>query len=192
MKWKRAICVASGPSLCREDVLLAQSAGWPLIAVNSSWEAVPECDVIYAGDWKWWSKYHERISIPAERWTCCPDAAAEFNLQQHKAGGPFNSGQRAVQFAAAHGAKQILLLGYDCSLKHGIHWHGEYRALRNPDELSIRKWKRHYALLAREMNLCGVHVVNCSRHTELRCFPQKPLPLALNENTCQQVDLIDN
>lgn len=187
MKWQRAICIASGPSLCREDVLLAQSAGWPIIAVNSSWEAVPECNIIYAGDWKWWSRHHEAITVSAERWTCSSDAAEDFNLRLHRAGGPFNSGQRAIQFAASLGAKHILLLGYDCSLQQGTHWHGEFKALRNPDELSIRRWHRHFELLAREMKLSDVRVVNCSRHTELRCFPQQTLSCALNDRSGEYV-----
>jgi hypothetical protein len=105
---------------------------------------VPECNVIYAGDWKWWSHHHKAILVNAERWTCSRDAAEDFNLQLHRAGGPFNSGQRAVQFAASLGAKHILLLGYDCPLQQGTHWHGEFKALRKSDELSIRRWHRHF------------------------------------------------
>ncbi|WP_430673362.1 hypothetical protein [Klebsiella aerogenes] len=179
MRWKRVICIASGPSLCLEDVQLARSTGWPLIAVNNSWEIIPECDVIYAGDWKWWERYHKSIYSPAQRWTCCREAATEFNLNYHPAAGPYNSGQRAIQFAIRQGARHILLLGYDCSLRQGIHWHGEFHMLRNPDELSIKRWKRHFEKLANEMTLTGVNIINCSRYTALNCFPQLNLAMAI-------------
>lgn len=43
--WKRAISIASGPSLCIEDTLLAQSTGWPLITVNSGTIVALSCDI---------------------------------------------------------------------------------------------------------------------------------------------------
>lgn len=49
-----AIICASGPSLTHDDSLTAINTGFPVIAVNSSWRAVPGCSHIYAGDLRWW------------------------------------------------------------------------------------------------------------------------------------------
>ncbi len=72
----KAIVIASGPSLTPEDVRLAMASGWPVIAVNSSWQRVPGCDVIYAGDIEWWAANAHRIDSSAERWTCHALAAS--------------------------------------------------------------------------------------------------------------------
>lgn len=51
----------------------------------------------------------------------------------------FNSGQRAIQLAAHFGAERIILLGYDCSLENGTHWHGNHPdGLKNPDGDCVR------------------------------------------------------
>ncbi|PNK93080.1 hypothetical protein CEQ28_023300 [Hafnia alvei] len=34
----------------------------------------------------------------------------------------------------------MLLLGYDCSLASGTHWHGNHVTLRNPDATSVSRW----------------------------------------------------
>lgn len=174
---ERAIILASGPSLCEEDAAAAMASGWPVIAVNSSWQLVPDCDVIYAGDLEWWRAFQAGITSAAERWTCHPLAASQFNLHLHTATGSYNSGQRAIQFAASQGAKQILLLGFDCSLDGGTHWHGEHGGLRNPTDQSIQRWQRHFLALAQQLG--DIDIINCSRRTSLTCFSRKTLQVAL-------------
>lgn len=174
---ERAIILASGPSLCEDDAAAAMASGWPVIAVNSSWQLVPDCDVIYAGDLEWWLKYQRDIPAAAARWTCHPLAASQFNLNLHKATGSYNSGQRAIQFAASQGARRIILLGFDCSLDGGTHWHGEHSGLRNPNDQSIQRWQPHFVALAQQLG--NIDIINCSRRTSLTCFPRETLCTAL-------------
>lgn len=167
-------CVASGPSLTRADCDTVMRAGVPIIAVNDSWRMVPECRAIMAADLRWWAANYSRITCEAQRWTADHFTAKRFGLRllPFPMPGPFNSGQRAIELAISKGAKRVLLLGYDCSLANGIHWHGLHQHLTNPDPESVDKWKREYHRLARRT---GVPIVNASRHTELTCFPRVEL-----------------
>lgn len=177
----RAIILASGPSLVQEDINMALSSGWPVIAVNSTWQAAPDCDVIYAGDPEWWEYWHSRINSAAERWTCSAKAARRYGLKLHAAIGGYNSGMRAVQFAYQQGARRIILLGADCSTRHGTHWHGDHPAgLRNPGEGSEVRWRGHFASL--DNQLAGAEIINCSRYTALTLFRRLPLAQALKED----------
>jgi hypothetical protein len=88
---------------------------------------------------------------------------------------PFgNSGAGCVAFAAALGAKRIILLGYDCQKTHGLtHWHGSHpRGLG--DAGSMPKWPAQFKRLA---DRWGAHaeIINCSRQTALTVFPRGDL-----------------
>ena len=184
----RAVVLASGPSLSLADVNAARLSGWPVIAVNSTWRMAPDCDVIYAGDWEWWEMYHAQITSPAARWTCHIDAAQRYRLNLHVAYGAYNSGMRAIQFAADQGAKRIALLGFDCSVEAGTHWHGDHPAgLRNPTPHSPAKWLAHFDAL--KPLLSTTDIINCSRCSRLMLFRRLPLSAALSlpmrEVSCQ-------
>lgn len=166
------ICVASGPSLTQEDCITAAASGFPIIAVNSSWQRVPDCQHLYANDRQWWDKHHADVSCTAKKWTSVQGVASRYGLSFFPSPlkGSFNSGQRAILLAKHLGAEQILLLGYDCSIEHGTHWHGNHDAgLKNPTKNNIIRWKEQFARLAK--SLPAETVINCSRHTELVAFP---------------------
>lgn len=174
----RAVILASGPSLVQGDISVVMASGWPVIAVNSTWQAAPGCDVIYAGDIEWWKYWHSRIDSKAERWTCHAQAARCYGLKLHAASGCYNSGMRAIQFASERGARRIVLLGFDCSTRHGTHWHGDHPAgLRNPGDGSQERWQGHFAGLVNQ--LAGAEVINCSRYTALTLFRRQSLAQAL-------------
>lgn len=172
-------CVASGPSLTSDDCQMLSQANIPTIAVNSSWQAAPFSFAIYAADCCWWEENHGTINSPAERW--CGDAftARRFgiNCLPSALPGSFNSGQRAIELAIHLGAKTVLLAGYDCSLRHGVHWHGKHAQLANPDAFSVNRWQSEFEQLKARAR--GVEIINCSRSTLLRCFPKMKLETAL-------------
>lgn len=174
------ICIASGPSLTRSDCEMAISSGHPIVAINSSWRLVPECQFVYAADFCWWERYHINITSCAERWTSSVNAALRFGLNLFPPSSEtFNSGQRAIQLAAYLGAARVILLGYDCSVVNGTHWHGEHPdGLKNPDETSIERWHVEFGRLNEV--LAGVEVINCSRQTSLTCFTTSPLERVLH------------
>lgn len=132
-----------------------------------------ECHHIFAADYAWWQRYHDEIDISAQRWTVSKRAKNFYgpNLFKPKEERAFNSGQRAIQLAAHLGASRIILLGYDCSLENGTHWHGEHPGkMHNPTPEEVSRWHNDFSSLVTE--LPGIEIVNCSRRTALTCFPK--------------------
>ncbi|KAA5923456.1 MULTISPECIES: hypothetical protein [Pantoea] len=173
MQEKTFICIASGPSLNASDCRLATASGHPVIVVNSCISLAPDCDHLFAADCSWWDKYHSTLKTRAQCWTVSGRAHLRYgvNLFRPPDNDSFNSGQRAIQLAAHLGAERIILLGYDCSLANGTHWHGEHPdGLKNPDGESIRRWQSEFQRLA--SSLPSVSIINCSRRTSLTCFPR--------------------
>lgn len=179
MDWsgKTVCCIASGPSLTAADCGLVESAGLPTIAVNSSWKLARFAAVIYAADPPWWDSYGKDIDIPAERWTMTENTASARSLQfqTRRAMSIKNSGLHAIELAISLGAARVLLLGYDCSVAAGTHWHGDHQQTKNPDALRCKAWLSQFAALDRKQ----AHIINCSRETALSCFPRMPLEQAL-------------
>jgi uncharacterized Rossmann fold enzyme len=82
--------------------------------------------------------------------------------------------------AAYLGAEKIILVGYDCSVKKGYHWHGEHpKPLTNCK--SIKFWPGIFEKVA--TNLKHIEVINASRETALTCFKKESLEAALNGNS---------
>lgn len=159
------VCIASGPSLTAADCDLLRQSGLPAIAVNNSWQLAPWCGHVYAGDLAWWDAYGADVPSTCQRWSCTRQAVARHGLNWHEAYGPYNSGLRAIELAFKLGAERVLLIGYDCTVSGGTHWHGDHAGTKNPDEALCRKWQRQHAGLAQRE-----HVVNCSRETALECY----------------------
>lgn len=172
---KTVVCIGSGPSLTVADCEMVRKSGLPTIAVNSSWKAARFCDVIYGGDLAWWEAYGREIDIAAERWTCTRQAAVKYDMNLHTAYGAYNSGMRAVQFALEQGADKVILLGFDCSVDVGMHWHGEHDKTQNPDSIKCKKWMAQFSQVAMIAEALKADVVNCSRQTALKCFRMSDL-----------------
>lgn len=183
MIWPTAVCIGSGPSLSEQDCKTVEESGLPTVAVNSAWEAARFAQVIYAGDDPWWKLNADKIDIDAERWTCNENAARNHNLKYHAghAGNP-NSGLRAIQFLHEKRCTQkIILLGFDCSVKNGLHFHGPHAYLNNPNEKRCIVWLERFRWLSDEYRKKGVQVINCSRETAITVFPRMSLEEALHD-----------
>lgn len=157
-------CIASGPSLTRADC--DKTVGHYVIAVNNSWQIAPHANAVFASDYDWWQVHGSSVPAQMEQWA---SHAARPNYIKHENG--LSSGGCAILLAAKKGYKQIGLLGYDCSIEHGAHWHGDHSGtLSNPDDVIIRRWFGQFARLSEDMKVAGVRVVNFSRSTALSCF----------------------
>lgn len=138
-EWRRCICVASGPSLSAEQVDLVKAAqryGWRVFVANSTWEKLPDADVLFGADRPFWNAFHHEIAagFHGECWTGESGASKEYGLQYIEAkseidqrtgikgglsrdprymrhGG--NSGAHTVALAYAMGAEVIVLVGFD-------------------------------------------------------------------------------
>lgn len=174
---RTVICIASGPSLTQEDCELAGSTGHPIVTVNSSWQMAPNCAVIYASDYDWWKKNHQKITIPAERWTNNRKAEVDYRCNRIPGLSGYNSGLAAILLAKHLGAERILLLGYDCQATGGqAHWHPLHRG-NNPNEISYRIWAKQFRSVGKSVR---DKVINCSRQTAITVFRRSSLPDALS------------
>lgn len=180
--WTTAVCIASGPSLTREDCDKVRAAGIPTIVTNCTWEMCPWADVLYAMDRKWWQVYGDRAVAEFPGRKICGVRGghdAEHIAFRHGR----NSGAGAISLAAKWGARRIILLGYDCQHTGGKrHWHGDHPAgMKNTQKLP--KWPAEFRVLAMRMKKERRQVINCTRQTVLTCFPR----MKLEEALCQPV-----
>ncbi len=172
--------IASGPSLHSEDIDQIQQAGIYTIAVNSAWKLAPFCDAIFAGDASWWSAYHKEITIDAERW-CCVDQGQMFGTMEFKGMSGWNSGANAIWFALEQKkATLIIMTGFDCSLLHGSHAHGDHRQTKNPDSNDVARWHPQFQRVAGMAKTAGVPLLNCSRYTAITTIQRASLAEVLN------------
>lgn len=87
-----------------------------------------------------------------------------------------NGGFHAVNLAAQWGVRRIVLVGFDYSLAHGVHWHGRHTGrLNNPTEHNVRRWRARLDETAPTLARLGIEVCNASEHSTLRAFPKRPL-----------------
>lgn len=170
-----AIC-ASGPSLMPDDCKKVIASGISVIAVNSSWKAIPGCSYIFSADLPWWDVNIDQVPDVPERWSSSAKACRKHDVNHFVPPyhGAFNSGQRAILFAEKLNATHIILLGFDCSIRYGVHWHGRHENLTNPDQTQVERWKAQFSRVADYLE-GKVDIINCSRQTALTCFKRMPL-----------------
>lgn len=113
------------------------------IAINSAYKFVPNPSIIYFMDQSWALKHEqELLNHPAPKYTSYPTIVPEPSVCGSKPllhTGNFgydndpwcvrgnNSGVQAINFVANHGAKEIILLGFDFGKVDGrSHFHDEY------------------------------------------------------------------
>lgn len=176
-KWRgrNAAVLASGPSMTEQDAIAVRDAGFITIAVNSTWKLAPWCDVLYAGDARWWKAYGQEVNIPAKRFCRTSDAwkthkAKYSKTRMHNA---YNSGQMAIEFAINKEPDLIVLLGFDCSVKNGIHHFGPHKKTPNPNPERARRWLPQFERI--NETYPHANIVNCSRFTEIAAFPKEKL-----------------
>jgi len=185
--------VASGPSLV--DVDLEQLRGFPVIAVNRGFEAVPWAQFLYFSDARFFRWYEagilaftgSKFTVTSERKLNHPAITnlRKFSykglaLDPHYLCTGNNSGYAAINVAFHTGASRICLLGFDMKSQDGRHhWHGDHPVAYQ--EKVYRKLLLHFPTLVEPLSKAGVEVFNCNLDSELKCFPKIPLQKVLEE-----------
>jgi len=173
------VILGSGPSLTTEDI----DDCWhlPCVAVNTTWQKARFCEVIFAGDHRWWCDNAESIDIPAHRVSLSSNSERQYNATRFKSkvgiNAGYNSGAVAIEYAIVNGADRVILLGMDCSVKLGEHHHGKHPKSPNPNEKKCALWKTQFMSVRKCYPTADV--INCSRYTELDMFPRMELECAL-------------
>lgn len=192
------VCIGTGPSLTHEDVEFCRDKA-RVIAINDAYTVAPWADVLYACDVKWW-KWHNGVpAFTGLKYALAPKTNDRIGdqvirqagiqaLQNHGTYGlsldptgvstGHNSGYQAINVALHFGASRIVLLGYDMgrSPKQASHFFGEHRDRSQPP---YERCLAAFATLVAPLRAASVDVVNSSRHSALRCFPQITLEESL-------------
>lgn len=181
------VCIASGPSLTSQDVELVRQwrnagEGRRVIVVNTTYQAAPWADELYAMDRAWWNMYGKDAveSFKGERTAPLRGIpTAKFRQFDHGK----NSGLGAIALAVSRGAKRVILIGYDGQYAQDgrRHHHGDHpKGLGNAG--SVARWPREFDRAARRF--AGIEIINCSRETALTCWPRMSLEQALEMECC--------
>lgn len=197
-RWPDAtvVCLASGPSLTREDVEFCRGKA-PAIAVNDTVYLAPWADAMVAADYSWWLHHEGVPSFHGDKWGVkhsswkrperWPDVQQLEVTGKHgietdpgavRSGS--NSGYVAMNLAVHYGATRIVLLGYDMGHvkdqpKHFFGDHPWCLGQVSPYLSFIEAFESAVDDLRR----LGVVVLNASRTSALTCFPRVSLADAL-------------
>lgn len=183
-KGETVACIASGPSLTREDVELVHRAEVRTIVTNTTFRLAPWADVLFGFDLRWWREYVKEVDaaqFTGKRMCATPNNLGIESAYQSKWMRVFgNSGACAISLAVAGGARRVILLGVDAMRSHSgaWHWHGDHPAGMS-NCLSMKRWGYQFAKAAEYARANGTEVLNCSRRTALDCFPRVDLEEAL-------------
>lgn len=185
-KDETVLCVASGPSIDTDDIEYAKHR-CRTIVINDNYQLAPWADVLYACDLKWWDWHNGCPDFIGMKFTQDRTAAQKYRLNYIK-GVPLpglsdsfdelhtgsNSGYQAINLAHLLGAKRILLTGYDMkfSSNGASHWFGDH-----PD--GVRSCYERFIKCFETIDQERVEIINCTRDTDLTCFPQMTLQEAL-------------
>lgn len=194
--WAKDVCIiiASGPSAKDAD-LEPHRGKAKFIAINESWKLVPWADVLLVADGMWWYKNKGMQKFKGMKFTCDSGCHQHFgiNLLRFNKNQPHlvvdrpgivgmggNSGFYAINLAIMFHCKRIALVGFDMTLKHGTHWHGEHPpGMSNPTKQRIEKWRNALDEEAAALKGMGVQVINTSAASALKNFVKLPLPEAM-------------
>ena len=100
-----------------------------------------------------------------------------------------NSGFHAFNLSVQLQPARIILVGFDMSIEHGLHWHGPHPSgLNNPSSRNVDRWRRAMDASAEVVEALGIQVVNCSAISALQNFPKQSLEEALDVDTAVCAD----
>jgi hypothetical protein len=191
-----AAIIGAGPSARTARVELLRER-IHVIAVNESFRLAPWADIVYSCDCAWWTLHKGLPEFTGLKLTHDRKACNEFpglkrveierpNIDEllierpNWIGAGGNSGFQAMNLAVQFGATGIMLIGIDCNLVNGAHWHGRHPyMMNNPMESNVKRWRRAFDGAAAKLMSIGVDMVNCSATSALANYPKLTIPQAL-------------
>lgn len=187
----KAVCIATGASLTREDVDYCRGKA-VIYAVKEAHILAPWADHLHAADHDWWDRVKGLKEFQGNKYVCDQATAKRWGLNwlqydyklawstkqgliatgsgDGKTGG--NSGFQAVNLAVLQGATEIILLGYDCGHAGGDEhfWTGTVKRDHRPSNynMMIKGWHNAAPHIK-------IPVYNASRFSYITCFPKVSL-----------------
>ena len=156
-----------------------------VIVINDNYKLAPWADILYACDPKWWN-WHAEMEFEGRRITQDAGAAEKYGIE-HIESKPekglstdpsyinqgSNGGFQAINLAFHEGAERIILLGYDMKFTGGrSHWFGDHP---EHSPANYGSFIQAYNDIPPQLPGLGLTIINCTRSTDLHCFPQKEL-----------------
>jgi len=196
-----AVCIASGPSLTREQCEAVRAAGFKVAVVNDCYLMAPWADLCYFADPKWWKWHCEKPEFKAFAGQKCSitsnvSAISDPAVHVLKNAGPgdnncglsadptkivtgSHSGYQTLNIVVLSGAKRILLLGYDCKRGSGEqkHWFGNHPDGSEPPYKAVIS---RYSFAESGAKKLGIEIINCSPGSAIEAFKKMSLAEALN------------
>lgn len=197
------IIAAPGPSLTGDVIaavrarrLLPDPPG--LLAVTGAVLVLPDADLVYAADGKWWDA-HDGLpgyagdrwiqdkgdgAKAAERWGLSLVASASGNaprLAGAVVSQGHNSAFQALNLSVLMGARRVVLIGLDLDLGEDgrKHCFGDYAEPRLNIASPYPLFRRAFEAAAPVYAAAGIEIVNASTRSALTCFPRVTLEEAL-------------
>lgn len=178
--------LASGPSLCAEDVDYCRGKA-RLLAVKDAIKLAPDADCLYGYDATFWMLHRGFPQFAKPKYTIEP-AAVRYGPQLLRNTGQTgldldpsslrhgnNSTYQAINLAVHYGVRLIVVLGLDMDQPpHGPKYFYGDRGPSQPRS-DFPKQRLLFATLLEPLAALGVRIVNCSRRTALECFDRLPL-----------------
>lgn len=189
-----AVIFATGPSL---PILLKRwrAEGLLRIAVNDAYLLVPNAEVLYATDHGWWKQHGGCKDFAGAKIGYGTRQAADVIALQSSGVTGYdprpgwirvgnNSGCAAIHLAAHLGMRRIFLVGFDMRRIDGkLHFFGDHPHKPKPQAPDFPGWIRNIILLARELAVRGIEIVNHTPGSALRRLPALSSELAAPVNS---------
>lgn len=196
--WNGETCiiVASGPS-AKDAPLIEAKEKARFIAINESWRLAPWTDILFGCDFAWWKhrqgcpefqglKLSTDIKVFGQpKWNVqrvgLNKGSDHLELEKiGTVGWGGNSGFHCLNLAVQFGCTKVILVGYDMTVRGGVHWHGSHpKGLNNPTSGNVERWRKAVDGAAKLIEERGIKVINCSPESALRNYPKMTLPEAM-------------
>lgn len=196
--WSGQACaiVASGPSTRAAEVALLKGR-LKVLAIKRCVELAPWADAVYGCDRPWWRSVRGLPDFPGLKLAYADRAVDEFGLrkvaipdpkgcrllmdQVGVVGSGGSSGFQALNLAVQFGARRILLLGFDCDDRSGVHWYGRnmWPGAGNPAGSNFRRWVEAFHGIAGALEDLGVEVINAAPNSAIKAWPRMSVAEAL-------------
>lgn len=136
-----------------------------VIAVSNAYELAPWADALVSSDAAWWKTYREALDFQGMKFGAMPDWQKPDGVEVLRMPSGSNSGLLALKVAEKMRAKKVLLCGFDM---HGSHYFGSHKAgLKNPTDARFREFINQFKRYSPK----GIEIINCTKGSELDCFP---------------------
>lgn len=184
--------IGGGPSLKDFDFSLLKNK--VKIAINKAFLFVPDADVLYWTDFRFYKWYEKDINnfkgikvtnknkpLRDDVINLKDTGRSGLDLDKSSIRHGNNSGFAAINLAIHFGAKKIILLGYDMeSAGTATHWHDGYKKINHNHKIYQKSMVPYFSTLVEPLQELGVQVWNANPKSQLGTFPKCNLIEAIN------------